>query len=283
MQIATVIGVGVFIAVFLLLFKPFGLHDDYPGRTSIIMGYGAITSLVLAITMLLLPLAFASWYEERRWTVGKELLTSSLTVFMIGLANAIYTAQIFDWHLTMSLIINFQIITVIVGVFPMAFLVLLRYRQQSVVYDRGARGLNNRITEQPNNRMSFRAEARNEQPNADLGSNEKSSSLADQLTNLLAIEAADNYVTEYWHSPKGVRQNLVRVTMKMIEERPDLPPTMMRCHRSWFVNLDHVERVSGNAQGYRLHLPHGLEVPVARTRSAELERRLPHRSPLRPK
>jgi DNA-binding LytR/AlgR family response regulator len=168
----------------------------------------------------------------------------------------------------MSLIINFQIITVIVGVFPMAFLVLLRYRQQSVVYDRGAGALNNRITEQPN---------------ADLGSNEKSSSLADQLTNLLAIEAADNYVTEYWHSPKGVRQNLVRVTMKMIEERPDLPPTMMRCHRSWFVNLDHVERVSGNAQGYRLHLPHGLEVPVARTRSAELERRLPHRSPLRPK
>lgn len=262
-QIATVIGVGVFIALFLLLFKPFGLHEDYPNRLLTILGYGAITSIVLGVMSLLLPLAFPKWFEEGHWTVGKEMLMSSTTVFMIGLSNAMYTASVFGWSLSANLIINFQIITIIVGVIPMSFLVLLRYRQQSVVYDRGANALNNRITEQPNLFDSSR--------------------LADQLSSLLAIEAADNYVTEYWEGPRGVRQNLVRATMKMMEERPGLPPTMMRCHRSWLVNLDHVERVTGNAQGYRLHLPFGLEIPVARTRSAELERRLPHHSPLRPK
>lgn len=271
-QIATVIGVGVFIALFLLLFKPFGLHEDYPNRFLTILGYGAITSIVLGVMSLLLPLAFPRWFEEGHWTVGKEMLMSSTTVFMIGLSNAMYTASVFGWPLSANLIINFQIITIIVGVIPMSFLVLLRYRQQSVVYDRGANALNNRITEQPNNRIT-------EQPNAE----EESSRLADKLSSLLAIEAADNYVTEFWEGPRGVRQNLVRATMKMMEERPGLPPTMMRCHRSWLVNLDHVERVTGNAQGYRLHLPFGLEIPVARTRSAELERRLPHHSPLRPK
>jgi hypothetical protein len=286
-QIATVIGVGVFIALFLLLFKPFGLHEDYPNRFLTILGYGAITSIVLGVMSLLLPLAFPKWFEEGHWTVGKEMLMSSTTVFMIGLSNAMYTASVFGWPLSANLIINFQIITIIVGVIPMSFLVLLRYRQQSVVYDRGANALNNRITEQPNNRVTEQSNNRiTEQPHSFDSSrlaDQLSSHLADKLSSLLAIEAADNYVTEFWEGQRGVRQNLVRATMKMMEERPGLPPTMMRCHRSWLVNLDHVERVTGNAQGYRLHLPFGLEIPVARTRSAELERRLPHHSPLRPK
>jgi DNA-binding LytR/AlgR family response regulator len=46
---------------------------------------------------------------------------------------------------------------------------------------------------------------------------------------------------------------------------------LIRCHRSYLVNLRRVERVSGNAQGYRLHFI-GLEssVPVARGRSAKV-------------
>jgi DNA-binding LytR/AlgR family response regulator len=39
----------------------------------------------------------------------------------------------------------------------------------------------------------------------------------------------------------------------------------MRCHRSYVVSRAAIERVSGNAQGYKLHLAAGqVVVPVAR-------------------
>jgi hypothetical protein len=254
-QIATVLGMGMFIAVFLLLFKPFGLHDDYPNRMMIILGYGAVTSIVLAVTSIGAPLLFSRWFAEAQWTVGRELVATAVTVSLIGMANAIYSAWVFQWPLTVGVLASFQTITFIVGVIPVSFLILLRYRQQTVMYEAAAETLTEQVAVRH----------------------------VDVASDLLAIEAADNYITEYWLTPKGIRQNLVRATMASVDERTDLPPSIMRCHRSWFVNLDHVDRVSGNAQGYRLHVGDGVVIPVARTRSAELERRLPHHSPLRPK
>lgn len=48
---------------------------------------------------------------------------------------------------------------------------------------------------------------------------------------------------------------------------------IVRCHRSFIVNLDKVEKVTGNAQGYKLHLETPeLVVPVARKYSEIVEK-----------
>ncbi len=57
---------------------------------------------------------------------------------------------------------------------------------------------------------------------------------------------------------------LLRSSLSRLEgqiNRPDI----VRCHRSFVVNLDRVEKVTGNAQGYKLHLLDGqFQIPVAR-------------------
>ena len=52
----------------------------------------------------------------------------------------------------------------------------------------------------------------------------------------------------------------------------DLPENFLRCHRSYVVNTDWVDDVSGNAQGYRLHYAifPDVPVPISRGKSKEI-------------
>ncbi len=62
-----------------------------------------------------------------------------------------------------------------------------------------------------------------------------------------------------------MRASLSRLAGQAAEQGAQL----VRVHRSYLVNLQRVARVSGNAQGYRLHLsaPDVEPVPVGRTYS----------------
>jgi DNA-binding LytR/AlgR family response regulator len=81
---------------------------------------------------------------------------------------------------------------------------------------------------------------------------------------LLFIESSDNYCTVVYLENGQLVKPLLRSSLSRLESQIDMPH-IVRCHRSYVVNLDRVERVTGNAQGYKLHLMGGqLQVPVAR-------------------
>ncbi len=86
---------------------------------------------------------------------------------------------------------------------------------------------------------------------------------------VLYLEAADNYCTVV-HGPSGTpsARALFRASLSRLASQADAQGAarFARVHRSYLVNLDRVLRISGNAQGYRLHLPADVEpVPVGRT------------------
>ena len=50
-----------------------------------------------------------------------------------------------------------------------------------------------------------------------------------------------------------------------------LPPSFVRCHRSWLVNLDHVDRLTaGTGSRYTLSLRDGSTIPVGRSQVSAL-------------
>jgi DNA-binding LytR/AlgR family response regulator len=84
-------------------------------------------------------------------------------------------------------------------------------------------------------------------------------------TGLLAIESSDNYCTVFYMKNGQLAKELIRSSLSRLEHQLGEGTPFARCHRSYVVNLDRVERVSGNAQGYKLHLLNGqVVVPVAR-------------------
>lgn len=80
----------------------------------------------------------------------------------------------------------------------------------------------------------------------------------------LFIQSSDNYSNIVWQEDSQNKKTLIRSSMKRLEEQ--IPVSfIIRCHRSFIVNLSRVYSVSGNANGYRLYLKnHAEPIPVTR-------------------
>lgn len=87
-----------------------------------------------------------------------------------------------------------------------------------------------------------------------------------KYSELLYLQAADNYVTiVYNHHDKPARY-MLRSTLKLIEDQyQDFP--LVRCHRSYIVNFDHVKIIRREKEGLRIELdiPSDHIIPVSNT------------------
>ena len=63
--------------------------------------------------------------------------------------------------------------------------------------------------------------------------------------------------------------------MKKAEEALEIWRCFFRCHRAYIINLDKVEHVEGNAQGYKVRLINTEEsIPVSRNLNNEFSDKL---------
>ena len=84
--------------------------------------------------------------------------------------------------------------------------------------------------------------------------------------NLLLIESADNYVCVYYLNGGKTKKSMVRNTIGRIAEH--LQGTrIVRCHRSYMINLDHAQILHRDKEGVFIEL--GLDgvpdIPISRT------------------
>lgn len=84
--------------------------------------------------------------------------------------------------------------------------------------------------------------------------------------NLVLIESADNYVCVHYLSDQKVKKTMVRNTLNRVSEH--LQGTrIVRCHRSYMINLDHAQVLHRDKEGIFIEL--GIEglpnIPVSRT------------------
>lgn len=87
-----------------------------------------------------------------------------------------------------------------------------------------------------------------------------------ELKDLLLLEANDNYVAVYYCQNNKMKKDLRRGSLKMMEEQLVDNTAMQRCHKSYIVNIHNVNSISGNAQGYKLHINEiEFEIPVSRS------------------
>ena len=102
-------------------------------------------------------------------------------------------------------------------------------------------------------------------------------SLALDPVRLLYAESEGNYVRlHYLDADSGKPAvKLLRLTLRQAEDAFLDYSYIIRCHRAYLVNLHRVAQVSGNAQGYRLHLEGcGTEIPVSRSYAVRVKRAL---------
>ncbi len=80
------------------------------------------------------------------------------------------------------------------------------------------------------------------------------------------LKGADNYVTIYYNDQNKLEHLMLRSTLKQLEEELK-EYNIIRCHRSFMVNMDHIKLIEKQKDGLTIRLDHTqlTEVPVSKT------------------
>ena len=87
------------------------------------------------------------------------------------------------------------------------------------------------------------------------------------LENLLYIDSSDNYVTIHYLNKSKLSHFLIRNTLKWMDENLTNDSQLVRCHRSYIVNLDKVKVIRKNKGGIimELDIVNTPDIPVSTT------------------
>lgn len=247
-------GTGIFVALFLLIFQPFGSAQwDDPAKPYILAGYGLVTFSCLVGVGLVFPRIFSSIFDEKSWTVGREIGWTLFVIIFIAFGNILYS----QWVMGNGFghILLWLGITAAVGIIPATIITLLSYARLLRKYT--GNDLEVKTREPDVNSSAALSEiiftAENEKDSLTVG-----------MDDLLFIESADNYSEVVFLQNEKLKKTLLRGSLSRFEEQAH-HSDVVRCHRSYVVNLRQVASISGNAQGYKLQLQnYPSPVPVAR-------------------
>ena len=273
----TAIGFGVFISVFLLVFRPFGLDAI---KTSLMIKssllFGLATFSCIFITNLFLHFFFPQIFSEEKWTTGKQIINVLAVVVLVGLTNYLIAHLLFDLKLTWKNLFYYQFIALSVGLLPIVIYTLYIQNHWLQQFKNEAATLQKKLEGKREHEQT--AGKPEEAASGDLitfeNENQKEKKTIDP-ERLVYIESASNYIKIFFEQRGELNYAIIRMTMKKAAETMNPYSVFFRCHRAYIVNLDKIEHVDGNAQGYKLKLQGAPDlIPVSRNLNSEFSDRL---------
>jgi len=257
--------VGFMVAFSLIVFQPFGTaRSQFSYKTLFLSGYGWVIFVVGSLMYLLFPKLFPRFFQEDQWKLWKEMLFLLFSLTIIFFVCYLHGRLWFGYSISMIDFFSFLPAPLTISIFPIAVITLLQYIYYLRQHQGVAQSFNDQIAASPppapkkETLLTFKDE--NEKEDFSLPENQ-----------LLFIKAANNYVEITYQATDQIKKHLLRNRLNAIEQQ--LPQkNIVRCHRSYLVNLDKVGRITGNAQGYKIHFPFTSEyvVPVSRTKGKAL-------------
>jgi hypothetical protein len=246
---------GSFVTLFLFFLRPFGtvIKSGEEGEYLLVCSFYGLVTLAITVLAHAFCLLFPKIFDEEKWNVWKEILFNLCFVSCIGMGNLLLAHQLWSIPMNGKTFWGWQGITFMVGVFPIFFGVFMGQMKLSKKYIAEAAQLHLPIIHPTH-----------EAPITFLGENQNET-LVLQAAQIAYLAAQDNYVQVFYFENTQLKSRMLRATLRKMEETLTDSPQFVRCHRTFLANFDKIEKVSGNAQGYRLHLT-GVEetIPVSR-------------------
>lgn len=240
--------VGLFVTFFLFVFEPFGLSNVQNHKFWICLGFGATTWFASVMFELLMVKGFNLYENIHKFTFGKWVLQVIGLIFTISIANFLFGRWLhgnLEWRFLPQMIYA----TFAIGVFPTVVLGSLAMLRQERKYQKIATTINSHAISLQNQ------------------STTDSLTINDILVSSIRyVESYQNYIKiGYVDKDDQLQESLHRATLKSLESQ--LTDTfIIKCHRSFLVNKELVESVSGNAQGLVLALQDcDKKIPVSRS------------------
>ncbi len=263
-----VVGSSVFIFLFLYIFEPFQIYTitDSSYKLRLILGYTLVPPFCVLFMIEVLGRIFPKVYHEKGWTVGSEIMFVMGLVLLLAIGNfANSVLQNSDKiPATTGGFFSMLFYTGVISFFPAVAFVWFRHYRLNQYYGRPVQVIAEESLSSTESKETEFETSVNESILSLVAENGKDK-LMILPRHLCYIEADDNYITVVFQEGQKLRKELLRSSLGRIESQITAS-YIRRCHRSYMVNLQKVYRVSGNAQGYKLHLWQVAEpLPVSRS------------------
>lgn len=249
--------IGLFIALTLLILEPFDINlIETENRTLKIAGFGLITFFLVFLFTVLLPKWLPQVYNDKQWVVYKEILVLCVLITTIGICNALYSQYVFMDNDDAPNMLGFIGQTFILGTVPSAFIIAFDYYRSTKKYEEQSKELKAPFKKTESTKAAKELELK--------GDNE-GEQLVLTAEQLLYLESNANYVTICYEKEGILKKAVFRSSLSNMEKQLAEEVALKRCHRSYIVNLNRVQGVAGNAQGFQLSTPPLEErLPVSR-------------------
>ena len=246
---------SVSVFAILIVFQPFGLDDIQYYKPVFIAGFMIITLIVLLFHFFIAPKFLNRFYDFDKWTVKKEIISIFTIITVISVLNWLYNSTVGKDITEQYNLFIFLFITISVGFFPTILLVILVERFFNKKHENIAQNITNKIQhEQKNKTRTIKILSEN-----------KTEEINIKLEELICIKSEGNYATVYYFEDNKISKQLIRNSLTKLMEQLIIFDNIKRCHRSYIVNFNNIEKISGNARNYNLHIASlDFTVPVSR-------------------
>lgn len=254
------LATGAFLFFFMVFFQPFGVNNYDPNET---ISWTFVIYMIMFTVYVTLILLFNDFVifrlvTQKLVTRGHMILWIMWTLFYAATAIFLFYNWLGNWH-DFSLVSWLGFIGNIgtIALFPLAgVFIYVRMKQ---------------LQECSQTDQNYHHDASNL---IRLPSDNQKDELVISLDSILYIESQDNYVAIHHLDQNKPTKTLLRITLKKLDEAA-LHPALYRCHRSFIVNLLHLNKFNGNSQQGLISLHHtDIQLPVSRSYASELINRL---------
>jgi hypothetical protein len=254
---------GLFVFLFLYIFKPFHLYT----LKNLVLEYtiilGILTLLGTFFILYIPPLLFKHYFDEDNWTIGKNFFIILIGLIFIGtflwyfanLYKSIFNIPGLNYFL-------FLTYTFLIGVIPLFFFVFINEKDVREKREKRAKEINIHNKEK---RVGKRLKKE-----ITVYSDNKKENITFKIDELVYISSQGNYASFFIKKNTNLKEKILRVTLTKINEELQGYTNIIRCHKSYIVNVNYIKGISGNARGYLLKsdvIP--FNIPVSRNFSKQ--------------
>jgi len=258
----------VVVFVFLLLFKPFGVYEPEHkiGYVLICMLHALSPSVIAYIYFTIIGYAQFRSSKTPSWTVFKECIHLAILFSIIGVASFLLRDLVYNnpdnwsWRYFVEELRNCYFAGIL---FYLLLLFASSHFRGIVVANTNTVPANTSM--QTNNIDS---------QSLFIKTHVQQDDFCFDPAHLLFAEADGNYTELTVYVNGQVSTELKRISLKQFEAQLSGYRYLLRCHRGYLINLNHIKEVSGNTQGYLLSMKGTHEkVPVSRSQLEQFNAR----------
>jgi hypothetical protein len=236
--------VSILVSCILYVFRPFGISKVTEGLFWFISGYTVIIFMVMAMTSLVLPVIFPGFFDPNHWNISKYLIHILVDYLTISVFTWIYTVSVGAGFIEVHTFSGFLMVTFVVSVFPVMIVV---YVYEKILHSRNMKSAE--FLTGMLQKLSGNYDHNGDRQLVFIDKNKKITLYANDF---ICALAKGNYAQIHYLESKELKNKLIRTTLAKVMETAANDRSIIRCHKSAVVNLNRVQKVTGNARNYYL-------------------------------